>query len=99
MVLDININADYSSEYFLATNLDANLQEDGYTKLGAQIGLAGGDGTWRLSVIGDNLTDERIRVIGGTLPLAGTVTGGTGTDYDAHYARPRNITFKLDYNF
>ena len=99
MVLDININADYSSEYFLATNLDANLQEDGYTKLGAQIGLAGGDGTWRLSVIGDNLTDERIRVIGGTLPLAGTVTGGTGTAYDALYARPRNITFKLDYNF
>ncbi len=99
MVLDININADYSSEYFLATNLDANLQEDGYTKLGAQIGLAGGDGTWRLSVIGDNLTDERIRVIGGTLPLAKAFTGGNGIAYDALYARPRNITFKLDYNF
>ncbi|GGX70269.1 TonB-dependent receptor [Litorimonas cladophorae] len=102
---DLNINVDTSSSYFLTTNLDGNLIEDGFTKLGGQIGISGGENTWRLSLIGDNLTNERIRVLGGTLPLARTfvqlASGGAldGTGYNAIYARPRNITLKLDYNF
>ncbi len=105
LVLDLNLNVDTSSSYFLVTNLDPNLTENGYTKLGGQIGIGSTEGNWRFSVIGDNLTDERIRVIGGTLPLARTfvqlASGGAldGIGYDAIYARPRNITFKLDYNF
>lgn len=99
LVFDMNINVDRSSSYFLASNLDANLKEDGFTKLGGQIGVSSSNGDWRLSVIGDNISNERIRVIGGSLPLAGAVTGGGGIAYDALYARPRNITFKLDYNF
>jgi outer membrane receptor protein involved in Fe transport len=103
--LDFNINLDHASEYFLVTNLDQNLVENGYTKLGAVIGLAGNEGKWRLSLIGDNLTDERIKVIGGTLPLARTfvqlASGGAldGVAYDAIYARPRNITLKFEYLF
>ena len=79
--------------------------ESGYTKLGAQIGLGSEDGKWRVSIIGDNLTDERIKVIGGTIPLARTfvrlASGGAldGIAYDAIYARPRNIAIKLDYTF
>ena len=105
LAMDFNLNVDTSSSYFLVTNLDSNLIENGFTKLGGQIGLSSANGNWRLSVIGDNITDERIRVIGGTLPLARTfvqlATGGAldGTGYDAIYARPRNIMFKLDYNF
>ncbi len=105
LYLDFNINIDHSSDYFLVTNLDPNLKESGYTKLGAQVGISNNDGTWRLSLIGDNLTDERIRVIGGTLPLARTfvqlASGGAldGTAYDALYARPLNVTLKFDYNF
>ena len=77
----------------------------GDTELGGVLGLASKEGNWRLSVIADNLTNERIKVIGGTLPLARTfvqlASGGAldGIGYDAIYARPRNITFKLDYNF
>ena len=76
-----------------------------YVASGGQVGIGSSEGNWRLSVIADNLTNERIRVIGGTLPLARTfvqlASGGAldGTAYDAIYARPRNITFKLDYNF
>ncbi len=105
LALDFTINVDHASDYFLATNLDPNIKENGYTKLGAVIGIGGGEGKWRLSLIGDNLTDERIRIIGGTLPLARTfirlASGFTldGTAYDAIYARPRNITLKFDYNF
>jgi iron complex outermembrane receptor protein len=103
--MDFNVNVDTSSSYFLVTNLDNNLVEDGFTKLGGVLGLASKEGNWRLSVIADNLTNERIKVIGGTLPLARTfvqlASGGAldGIGYDAIYARPRNITFKLDYNF
>ncbi|MDG0980716.1 MAG: TonB-dependent receptor [Halieaceae bacterium] len=102
LVLDANVNVDYSSEYFLSSNLDANLIENGYTKYAAQIGLGSEDGKWRVSIIGENLGDERIRLVGGTLPLSRTVIRGAGLDgigYDAIYARPRNVALKLDYNF
>ena len=104
-VLDANLNVDYSSEYFITTNLDKNIKESGYSKVGLVLGLESSDGKWRLSLIGDNLTDERIKVVGGTIPLArvfvGLASGGAldGIAYDAIYARPKNIAIKLDYNF
>ena len=104
-VLDANLNVDYSSEYFITTNLDKNIKENGYSKVGLVLGLESSDGKWRLSLIGDNLTDERIKVVGGTIPLArvfvGLASGGAldGIAYDAIYARPKNIAIKLDYNF
>ena len=104
-VLDANLNVDYSSEYFITTNLDKNIKESGYSKVGLVLGLESSDGKWRLSLIGDNLTDERIKVVGGTIPLARTfvrlASGGAldGIAYDAIYARPKNIAIKLDYNF
>ena len=104
-VLDANLNVDYSSEYFITTNLDKNIKENGYSKVSLVLGLESSDGKWRLSLIGDNLTDERIKVVGGTIPLArvfvGLASGGAldGIAYDAIYARPKNIAIKLDYNF
>lgn len=104
-VFDANLNVDYSSEYFITTNLDKNIKENGYSKIGLVLGLESSDGKWRVSVIGDNLTDERIKTVGGTIPLARTfvklASNGAldGTAYDAIYARPRNITVKLDYKF
>jgi len=105
LVFDANLNIDYSSEYFITTNLDKNIKEDGYTKIGLVLGLESSDGKWRASLIGDNLTDKRIKVVGGTIPLARTfvrlASGGAldGTAYDAIYDRPRNITVKFDYRF
>ena len=99
LVLDANVNVDLSSSYFVATDNAPAQVQDSFAKFGGQIGISGGEGAWRLSVIADNLTNKRIKVGGGTLPLAGTLTGGTGTGYDSLFIRPRNITFKLDYNF
>ena len=104
-VFDANLNVDHSSEYFVTTNLDKNIRESGYSKVGFVLGLESSDGKWRLSVIGDNLTDERIKTTGGTIPLARTfvklASGGAldGIAYDAIYDRPKNITVKLDYQF
>lgn len=103
LILDANINVDYSSEYDTTSNLDANVRENGYTKYAASVGLGSEDGKWRVSVVGENLGDERIVLVGGTLPLSGTVirlkTGGTGIGYDSIYARPRNVAVKFEYNF
>lgn len=99
LLFDLGFNAEFSSEYYVATNLDPNEVEDGFTRLAAQAGLSGGDGMWRLSFIGENLTDERIKIGGGAIPLAGTLTGGTGNAYDSIYGRPRNLTLRLDVRF
>jgi len=105
LVLDANVNVDYSSEYFTTSNLDANIIEDGYTKYGASVGIGSEDGKWRVSIIGDNLGDERIKAVAGTLPLARTfvrlASGGAldGIGYDAIYQRPRNVAVKFEYNF
>ncbi|MGY8772734.1 MAG: TonB-dependent receptor domain-containing protein, partial [Gammaproteobacteria bacterium] len=104
-VFDANLNVDYSSEYFITTNLDKNIKESGYSKVGLVLGLESSDGKWRISLIGDNLTDERIKVVGGTIPLARTfvklASGGAldGIAYNGIYARPKNIAIKLDYQF
>lgn len=104
-VFDANLNVDYSSEYFITTNLDKNIKESGYSKVGLVLGLESSDGKWRISLIGDNLTDERIKVVGGTIPLARTfvklASGGAldGIAYNGIYARPKNIAIKLDYRF
>ncbi len=99
LIFDANLNFDYSSEYELTTNLDSNQIQDAYTKVGAQIGLSSAEGRWRVSLIGDNLTDERIRTLSSTVPLTGTITRGTGVVYDSFYMRPRNVTLKLEYKF
>jgi len=99
LMFDLGFNAEFKSKYFVATNLDPNAVEDGYTRLAAQVGVGDNDGAWRLSFIGENLTNERIKTFGNALPLAGTLTGGTGNAYDSIYARPRNLTLKLDVRF
>lgn len=99
LALDANLNLDYSDSFLLMANQDPNSKQDSYSLVGAVIGLGSSDGTWRVSLIGDNLSDERVKLTQGALPLATTFTGGAGIAYDGFYMRPRNYTLKLEYNF
>lgn len=105
LVVDMNINANHSSSFLLSPNHDNLHTQGSYTKIGAHIGVSGDDGAWRVSLIADNLTDERIKVAGAGLPLTKTFVGLTskgkldGIAYYSLYQRPRNVTLKLDYNF
>jgi outer membrane receptor protein involved in Fe transport len=105
LVVDMNINANHSSSYLLSPNHDSLHTQGSYTKIGAHIGLSGDDGAWRVSLIADNLTDERIKVAGADLPLTSTFVDIAseqkldGIAYYSLYQRPRNVTLKLDYNF
>ena len=52
-----------------------------------------------ISLIGRNLTSERIRQTASNLPLATTITGNRGVAYNAIYDRPRNIALSVDFKF
>ncbi len=99
LLFDANLNLDYSDSYLNMANQDRNSEQDSYTTIAAVLGIGASDGSWRVSFIGDNLTDERIALTTGALPLSTTFTQGTGIAYDSFYARPRNYTLKLEYHF
>lgn len=96
---DFGVNAEYRSKYFCSGSYDPRMVENGYTRVSAQVGISGGAGKWRVSLIGNNLTDERIMLGGGSLPLATLLTSNTGVAYDSLYSRPRNVTLKVDFRF
>jgi iron complex outermembrane recepter protein len=48
----------FSDEYYTEGSLDPEGQQDSWTKVDARLGVESSDGSWRLSVVGKNLTDE-----------------------------------------
>ena len=99
MKLGINLNADFSSSYIAAANLDPRTRQGGYVKMGARLSLGHVDKNWTVALVGRNLTNERIMQTAGALPLATTFTGGRGIAYNAIYDRPRNIALQFDVKF
>jgi len=97
--LDANLNVSYSDEYFTQSNLDPFNKQDSFTTVDLIIGLSSSDGTWRVSLIGGNLTDERTMDASGQVPLSTNLTGGAGIAYDSIWARPRNYALKFEYQF
>lgn len=97
--LGINLNADFSSSYISAANLDPRTQQDGYIKMGARLSLGHVDDNWTIALVGRNLTNERIKQTAGNAPLATTFTGNRGVAYTAIYDRPRNIAVQADFKF
>ena len=99
MELGVNLNADFSSSYIAAANLDPRTRQGGYVKMGARLSLGHVDKNWTVALVGRNLTNERIMQTAGALPLATTFTGGRGIAYNAIYDRPRNIALQFDVKF
>ena len=99
MKLGVNLNADFSSSYIAAANLDPRTLQDGYVKIGARWSLGHIDDNWTVALVGRNLTDERIKQTAGALPLATTFTARNGVAYSAIYDRPRNIALQFDVKF
>ncbi|WP_062060262.1 TonB-dependent receptor [Cellvibrio sp. OA-2007] len=79
----------YSSDYLTTPSLDPKFEQPSYTKINARIALTGNDDMWELALIGKNLTDESVVTYANGLPVATTVSSGTG--YYAFYERPRSI--------
>jgi outer membrane receptor protein involved in Fe transport len=97
--LGINLNADFSSSYISAANLDPLTKQDGYVKIGSRLSLGHVDNNWTIALVGRNLTNERIKQTAGNLPLATTFTSNRGVAYNAIYDRPRSLAVQLDAKF
>lgn len=88
------LNVIYSDDYLTTPSLDPRFKQDAYTKLNARIALSGNDDQWEVALIGKNLTDESIVSYANGLPVASTVTRGTGSGYYAFYERPRSVAIQ-----
>ncbi len=84
----------YSDDYLTTPSLDPRFEQEAYTKINARIALSGNDDLWELALIGKNLTDESIVSYANGLPVASTVTRGTGSGYYAFYERPRSVAIQ-----
>jgi iron complex outermembrane receptor protein len=58
----------YSDSFALTIDLDPLSVQEGYTKYDASIALEGGDGRWRIALIGQNLGDKLTSNFGNTGP-------------------------------
>lgn len=58
LVFDAQVDAYYSSEYFVRQDFDPNGLQDEFTKLNARLALSSADDRWQIALIGRNITDE-----------------------------------------
>jgi hypothetical protein len=61
--------------------------------------LGSADDRWEVTIIGRNLTDETILQTAGAMPLATTITRGTGVAYNSIFDRPKSIALSARYRF
>lgn len=60
----------YTDQYFVAPTLDPKQKQESYYKVNARLGIGSQSGSWDLSLIGKNVTDEQILPYGNVTPLA-----------------------------
>ncbi len=94
MTLAPQVNVSYTEEqYFDAGNSPEIAQLDAVTIVNGSLALAGDTQRWRLTLRGDNLTDE-------LYPVAGTSSLTTSSGYaEIIYARPRSFTLLYSLDF
>ena len=83
------ITVAFSDSYLTNGTLDPLGEQAAYTKLNARVGFGSADDKWRLSVIGKNLTDERVNNF--TEAFLGV--------YRAYLQEPRTVWLQGRYSF
>lgn len=99
MKFTANVNVDFSSRYRAGNVLDTFTEQAPYAKLGARIAVGADDGQWEIALVGRNLTNQRIVLTAGQLPLSTTLTGNTGVAYTGIFDRTRNIAVQVQGKF
>jgi len=97
---DLSVNTSgnlfYTSEYHASPQLDPKLIQPGYVRLNARIGLMSEAG-WELAVLGENLTDKKVKLFAADAPLSGS-TFGAIANYN-FMSRGRTITIQASMKF
>lgn len=104
MRLSMASDLSYTSSFNFTDALRPDAVQDGYTKIDATIGIHGADDSWSLSLIGRNLTNERVVTAANDIPFTGgtgTGTNGTGVlaDMSAFVDNPREIFVEVSFRF
>lgn len=90
--LDLNAQAQYSSSYYTSLTLNPVSIQNAYWIFSAGVGIETSDGRWRLSLIGNNLTDNNYAVLANDSP------GGAG-DVTAVSGGRRTVTLQAQVRF
>ena len=99
LTFGFGLNVDYSSSFIVAANLDPRMFQPSFEKYGARLSVGAPDGRWEVSLIGRNLSDERILQTASAMPLATTITKNTGVAYNGIFDRPRTIALTASMKF
>ncbi len=81
----------YTDSFFLAQDLDPNLENDATNMFNLRLGLRDNDGAWEATLWARNLTDEESYVAGLDVPVH--------SGYAVFNAPPRTYGLSLRYNF
>lgn len=65
----LRLTVDYSDSYFMSATNDPYLRLDPYTKTDTVVWLGSVGGNWKLSLLGKNLSDERVPFFANNTPL------------------------------
>ena len=82
----------YSDDFYLNAQNDPFLLQDDFTKLDLVASLTSSDGSWKLSIIGKNVTDETTSNFGGGNPFY-------PGQYFANVDAPRQIFLNAEYRW
>jgi len=96
LTINTSANIFYTSKYNASPQLDPKLIQPGYAKVNARISLASVSG-WELAILGDNLTDKKVKLFAADAPLSGS-TFGAIANYN-FMSRGRTVTFQASMNF
>ncbi|MEQ9314335.1 MAG: hypothetical protein RLN72_00700, partial [Henriciella sp.] len=83
-----HLNARYNSETAIADTSRGLTDNDAYALFGGRVGVQSADGTWELSIFGENITDEYYGITAFGVPeQTGTnaVYPGTPAMYGAEF--------------
>ncbi|MCF8473315.1 MAG: TonB-dependent receptor [Emcibacter sp.] len=89
-------NLFYTSKYNASPQLDPKLIQPGYAKINARIALMSEEG-WELAVLGDNLTDKKVKLFSADAPLSGS-TFKAIANYN-FMSRGRTVTIQASMKF
>ncbi len=101
----VGLNASYSDEYETQNEDPIGFVQNAFWLVNARVFVGSPDGRWRLSLLGNNVTDELYVVTSGGRPFADTsnntlLPGGIGlSDTILNYARGRQLFAQFELRF
>lgn len=103
--LNLSLSGDIShtSSYNFTDNLRPDAVQDAYTRFDASISVSGPDDRWKVSLIGRNLSNERVVTSANDIPFSGGTGTGTAVgvlaDMSAFVDNPREFFIELGFKF